>query len=59
MNFCEFFKNIEKDPEAITPRLTVRELLQAREHIKTCQPCHDIVYFTENEDDNSIPMSLN
>ena len=40
-NWCEFFANIEKDPKAITPRLTVRDLLAAKEHIDSCKDCSD------------------
>jgi hypothetical protein len=39
--WCKFFDDIEKDPKAITPRLTVRDLLAAREHIDQCKDCSD------------------
>jgi len=37
--WCKFFADIEKDPKAITPRITVRELLYARDHIEHCLVC--------------------
>jgi hypothetical protein len=39
--WCKFFEDIEKDPKAITPRLTVRDFLAAREHIAQCKDCSD------------------
>jgi hypothetical protein len=43
IDFCKFFKDIEKDPSAITPQLTVGQFLQARAHIATCDACDAIV----------------
>lgn len=37
--WCVFFQNIEKDPSAITPRLTVRDMIAARAHIDECKWC--------------------
>jgi hypothetical protein len=41
--WCTFFANIELDPKAITPRLTIRDMLAARAHIGECQTCADSV----------------
>lgn len=37
--WCKFFQDIEKDPTAITPRLTVRDLYAAKDHIDECPEC--------------------
>jgi hypothetical protein len=39
INWCEFFQKIEKDPSAITPRITIRQILQARNHVYDCDVC--------------------
>ncbi len=39
MDFCKFFSDIEKDPTAIVPPMTVRQLLEAREHVMGCDTC--------------------
>ena len=40
MNWCDYFKDIEANPFAMTPRLTVREFFEARDHAKTCKECY-------------------
>lgn len=40
-DWCEFFRAIEADPTAITPQITVREYLQAREHLGSCDVCYN------------------
>lgn len=42
VDWCAYFGAIEKDPEAITPRITVRQLMQAREHVYECDKCYEI-----------------
>lgn len=39
MDFCKFFADIERDPKAIIPKLTVREFIKAKEHGQTCDVC--------------------
>lgn len=39
VDFCKYFSDIEADPSAIAPRLTIRQFLQAREHIYGCDVC--------------------
>lgn len=41
MDFCEFFRNIEADPYAITPPITVREFIQLRDHLHSCDTCYN------------------
>ena len=43
IDWCKFFADIERDPKAITPRITVRQLLEAREHVSVCGACGDLV----------------
>lgn len=40
IDYCKFFADIEADPKAITPRLTVRQFLEAKKHVHTCHICH-------------------
>lgn len=40
IDWCKYFADIEADPSAITPRLTVRQWLQAREHVYGCDSCN-------------------
>jgi hypothetical protein len=42
MDFCQFFRDIEKDPTAIVPELTVREYLAARAHLASCDDCYQV-----------------
>ncbi len=39
IDWCKFFANIEANPKAYPPRLTVRQQLQAREHLYGCDVC--------------------
>lgn len=39
MDFCEFFRNIEANPDAIVKGITIREMMQAREHLHNCERC--------------------
>lgn len=41
MDWCKYFSDIEADPSAITPRITVRQLLEAREHAHNCDVCNN------------------
>jgi hypothetical protein len=41
--WCVFFQDINNDPAAITPRLTVRDLMAAKDHIHNCKVCMAIV----------------
>lgn len=43
MDFCQIVRDIEKNPDAIVPIKTVRELLLLRAHVATCQECNDSV----------------
>jgi hypothetical protein len=42
-DMCKFVKQIESDPEAIVSGLTVRDYLQLRLHIHTCEQCYESV----------------
>lgn len=39
-NWCEFFKEIEKDPTKIHSDLTVKNLVEARDHLSGCDTCN-------------------
>lgn len=39
MDWCKFFADIEKDPTAKVPDITVRQLFQAKEHVQGCDSC--------------------
>jgi len=39
INWCTYFANIEENPKAITPKLTVRQFMEAREHLHRCDVC--------------------
>lgn len=43
IDWCRYFADLEEDPVAHPPRLTVREFIQAREHIHGCDNCHNRV----------------
>jgi hypothetical protein len=43
IDWCNFFSTIERNPSAITPRLTVRQFIQAREHLYGCDTCFNRV----------------
>lgn len=38
-DYCEFFRNIEADPNKIVTGLTVRDFLKARMHLASCDEC--------------------
>lgn len=41
INWCKYFADIEADPQAITPRVTVKQLyIDAVEHIRSCEKCN-------------------
>lgn len=40
IDFCKYFADIEADPAAVPPRLTVRQFLQAQEHVYGCDACY-------------------
>lgn len=40
MDYCEFYRNIEKDPTAIVPKMTVGQWFEAREHLFNCESCY-------------------
>jgi len=39
IDYCKFFSDIEKDPTALVPALTVRQYLEARDHVMNCDNC--------------------
>jgi len=41
IDFCRFFADIEADPTAVVPQLTVIQYLLARQHILLCETCYD------------------
>lgn len=43
LNFCKFFADIEADPYAIVPQLTVKQFWDARNHIRLCDICAERV----------------
>lgn len=43
MDWCKYFSDIEADPAAITPQITVRQLFEAREHLTKCDECNNRV----------------
>lgn len=43
LDFCKFFQDIEANPTAIVPRLTVRQFYQAKEHLAGCDACYNRV----------------
>ena len=42
-DYCTYFRRIEENPTAMSPRMTVREFLGAKEHIKVCDVCSNRV----------------
>lgn len=40
-DFCQFFAAIEKDPTALIAGITVRDQLQAAEHLSNCDACYN------------------
>lgn len=43
VDFCKYFSDIEKDPTAHPPRLTIRQFFEAREHLQNCDNCSNRV----------------
>jgi hypothetical protein len=41
MDWCKYFRDIEDNPKAITPRITVRQLFEARDHLSGCDVCNN------------------
>ena len=39
MDWCKYFSDIARDPSAITPRITVRQFYECKEHINNCDDC--------------------
>jgi hypothetical protein len=42
-DYCRYFAQIEADPSAIAPQMTVREFMGAKEHVKVCDVCSNRV----------------
>ncbi len=38
-DWCKYFADIEANPAVHPPRLTIRQFLQAREHLYGCDTC--------------------
>lgn len=56
MDWCKYFRDIEANPEAITPRITVRQLFEARDHLMGCDTCHNrMERVTAKEPKDSFP----
>ena len=58
MNWCKFVTNIEKDPNAIVPKITIGQYLELREHVHNCQNCWDSMNRTLDKDkkENNKPF---
>ncbi len=41
-DFCQFFKDIEKDPKKIISKLKVKDFYNIREHINKCKDCFEL-----------------
>lgn len=41
IDFCKYFADIEADPSAKTLHLSVREFLQAKQHVYDCDVCYN------------------
>jgi hypothetical protein len=41
IDFCKYFADIERDPRAHPPRLTIRQFYAAREHVQNCDNCYN------------------
>lgn len=40
IDWCRYFADIEKDPAAITPQLTIRQWMQMQDHVAGCDNCN-------------------
>jgi hypothetical protein len=61
-NYCKYFADLEADPYAIPPQMTVREFLGAKEHVKVCDVCSnrvDRVLATAPQEEFGSDASLN
>lgn len=61
MDWCKFFADIQRNPDAITPPITVRQLQEAREHVRECTTCWAITekVVKENEEPEFPERSKN
>jgi len=63
MDFCKIIQAIEKDPTAIVPIKTIRDLLLLRAHVASCQPCSDSAERVNRRHDappeNGVVIGLN
>lgn len=41
IDFCKFFSDIEKNPYAKVPPITIGQFIKAREHAYSCATCMD------------------
>lgn len=60
--WCQFFRDIEKDPSKKVSGLTVRDFLQARAHLYVCEACQestDRVLKSRSDRTSIDPSSLN
>ncbi len=57
MDWCKFFSDIEKDPFAKVPSLTVRQFFEGKEHARACKDCYDRIERTvaSNPDKPILP----
>lgn len=60
-NWCEFYQDIESDPERMIPDLTVLDYLNARNHVAACEDCYAITerVLDKCKDDNVIKFNMN
>ncbi len=62
-DFCKFFVDIEADPTAKVPPITIRDLLLAGQHLGTCDKCYESTVRVQqrykNESNNKLYMSEN
>jgi len=41
MDFCKYFREIEQDPTALTPPITIKQFYEAKEHLNSCDVCYN------------------
>lgn len=60
-DMCKFFADVEADPHAVTPPITVRQFNQLREHMFDCDTCYNRVQrvFADNPNDSTPMPGLN
>lgn len=39
IDYCQYIRNIAKDPKAKVPRLKVSQFLKLRMHVQSCEKC--------------------